>query len=87
MNHLWVVNSKYQKMSVLSMETLKKGDRVIYIGCSDDQVNWGSNDDPRKILIEGATYYVEKVETHNSHTKLHLRGIYCKFDSVLFKKL
>lgn len=81
------INSKYQKMSVLSMETLKKGDRVIYIGCSDVQVNWGSNGEPRKTLIEGATYYVEKVETHNLQTNLHLRGVYGKFNSVAFKKL
>ena len=70
------------------METLRKGDKVIYIGCSDEQVNWGAgNDDPRKTLIEGATYYVEKVETHSWHSKLHLRGVYGKFNSVSFKKL
>ena len=88
MNHLWVVNSKYQKMPILSMETLRKGDKVIYIGCSDEQVNLGAgNDDPRKTLIEGATYYVEKVETNSWHSKLHLRGVYGKFNSVAFKKL
>lgn len=75
-------------MPILSMETLRKGDRVIYIGCSDEQVSWGAgNDDPRKTLIEGATYYVEKVEVHTWHTKLHLRGVYGKFNSVAFKKL
>lgn len=87
MIHLWEVNSKYQKIPILLMETLRKGDKVIYIGCSDEQVNWGSNDDPRKTLIEGATYYVEKVETHSWHSNLHLRGVYGKFNSVAFKKL
>ena len=84
MNHLWEVNSKYQQLHVLQMEGLRKGDRVIYIGCSDEQVSWGAgNDDPRKTLIEGATYYVEKVEFHT----LHLRGVYGRFNSVSFKKL
>ena len=87
MTHLWEANSKYQQLHNLQMEGLRKGDRVIYIDCSDEQVNWESNDNPRKTLIEGATYYVEKVETHSSHTKLHLRGVYGKFNSVCFQKL
>lgn len=69
------------------METFRSGDSVKYIGTFDEQVQWGSNDDPRKVLFEGDTYYVEKVEVHSSHTKLHLRGIYGKFNSVSFKKV
>jgi hypothetical protein len=66
----------------------RKGDRVIYIGCTDEQVSWGaSNDDPRKLLIEGNIYQIEKVESHTWHTKLQLRGVYGKFNSVSFKKL
>ena len=70
------------------MENFKKGDRVIYIGTSDEQVRCGvGNDDPRNILIEGDIYQVEKVEEHSSHTKLTLRNIPGRFNSVSFKKL
>lgn len=69
------------------MENFRYGDHVIYIGCSQEQINWGGNDDPRKTLIEGAVYFVEKQEVHSQHTKLHLRGVYGKFNSVCFKKL
>lgn len=69
------------------MENFKKGDRVIYLGSDNTQVNWGSNDDPKNVLIEGDIYQVEKVEVHSWHTKLHLRGVQGKFNSVSFKKL
>lgn len=69
------------------MENFKKGDRVIYLGSSEEQVRWGSNDDPRKSLIEGDIYQIEKVEIHSWHTKLTLRGVPGKFNSVSFKKL
>lgn len=68
------------------MENFKRGDEVIYIGTTDEQVNWGRNDDPRGILFEGDRCYVEKVEVHSQHTKLTLQGIYGKFNSVSFKK-
>ena len=70
------------------MENFKKGDRVIYTGTSDEQIRWGAgNDDPRNVLIEGDIYQVEKVEEHSSHTKLTLRNIPGRFNSVSFKKL
>jgi len=69
------------------MENFRHGDKVIYLGCTQEQIRWGGNDDPSKILIEGAVYYVEKIEVHSSHTKLTLRGVYGKFNSVCFKKL
>jgi len=68
------------------MENFKKGDLVRYIGTSDAQVNWGANSDPRGVLIEGDCYHVEKVEVHSWHTKLYLRGIPGKFNSVSFEK-
>ena len=40
------------------MENFKHGDKVIYIGCTQDQINWGNNDDPRKILFENTAYFV-----------------------------
>lgn len=68
------------------MEDFKAGDRAIFIGCIDEQVSWGSNDDPRKVMIEGDIYTIKKVEPHSYHTKLYFRGIKGKFNSVCFKK-
>lgn len=69
------------------MGNFKAGDSVVYIGCIDEQVRWGNNDDPRGILIENQKYYVEKVEVHSHHTKLTLRGVYGRFNSVCFEKV
>lgn len=69
------------------MGNFKKGDYVKYIGCTQEQINWGNNDDPRRILFEGDTYYVESVEVHSQHTKLTLRGVFGKFNAVCFEKL
>jgi hypothetical protein len=63
----------------------KRGDVVHYIGCTQEQINWGSNDDPRKVLLENNPYYVERVEIHSQHTKILLRGIKGKFNSVCFE--
>ncbi len=69
------------------MENFRQGDKAIYLGCTQEQINWGGNDDPSKTLIEGAMYYVEKVEVRSQHTKLTLRGVSGKFNSVCFGKL
>lgn len=69
------------------MENFKTGDRVVYIGCNDEQVKWGNNDNPSGVLMENQKYYVDKVEVHSQHTKLTLRGIFGKFNSVSFKKV
>lgn len=60
-------------------------ERVIYIGTSDEQVRWGSNDDPRGVLQEGKEYEVEQAEVHSWHTKIKLVGIEGRFNSVSFK--
>lgn len=65
----------------------KIGDYVVYTGTTDSQVNWGANTDPRGILMENQKYYVEKVEIHSQHTKLTLRGISGRFNSVCFDKV
>ena len=69
------------------MENFRAGNLAKYIGCSQNQINWGSNDDPRGILIEGDLYYVEKVEIHSQHTKLTLRGVSGRFNSVCFERV
>lgn len=70
------------------MNNFRVGETVRFIGCSQEQVTWGSgNTDPKGILIIGDKYYVEKVEVHSYHTKLHLRGVIGKFNSICFEKL
>lgn len=69
------------------MENFRAGNYVKYIGCSKEQIAWGNNDDPNSVLFLNDIYYVEKVEVHSQHTKLTLRGIYGKFNSVCFEKL
>ena len=62
-------------------------DRVQYIGCSPEQINWGNNDDPSGLLEEGYVYHVSHVDIRSSHTKIMLKGIPGKFNSVCFQKV
>jgi len=60
--------------------------KVKYIGTSNDQVNWGGNDDPRGLLTEGNTYEILKTEVHSWHTKYYLKEFPDKkFNSVSFE--
>ena len=60
--------------------------KVKYTGASDDQVRWGSNDDPRKYLVEGEYYTLIKREEHPWHTKYILEEFpEKKFNSVCFE--
>lgn len=68
------------------MENFKVGDQVRYLGSTEEQVKWGSNNNPLGLLFEGDVYYVERVEVHSWHTKLTLRGVHGKFNSVCFEK-
>ena len=69
------------------MENFRAGETVKFIGCEKEQITWGNNDDPNLVLFVGDKYYVEKVEVHSYHTKLTLRGIYGRFNSVCFEKI
>lgn len=62
------------------------GDTVRFIGCSKEQILWGSNDDPNLLLFLNDFYYVERVEVHSQHTKIEIRGLPGKkFNSVCFE--
>jgi hypothetical protein len=63
---------------------MKIGDVVTYIGCTKEQINWGSNDNPTGILTEGKKYLISDVEIHSMHTKISLSGIVGKYNSVCF---
>lgn len=59
---------------------------VKYIGCSDAQTKWGSNDDPRDILVVGQYYNLLREEIHTWHTKYILTEFPdMKFNSVNFE--
>jgi len=65
------------------MEQLKPGDNVIFLGCSKEQQRWGNNDWPP--CIKDHVYIVTDVEVHSQHTKVSLKGMVGKFNSVCFK--
>ena len=69
------------------MENFRAGQTVKFIGCSKEQIAWGNNDDPNLVLFVGDKYYIEHVEVHSQHTKICLRGIVGKFNSVCFEKV
>jgi len=61
---------------------MNPGDRVQFIGCTKEQQLWGNNDWPPCILNE--VYILTDVEVHRQHTKVSLKGITGKFNSVCF---
>ena len=61
---------------------------VIYEGSDDEQVRWGSNDDPRGVLTEGDMYKVKYTEPHTWHTKYILYAFpNLRFNSVCFREV
>lgn len=61
--------------------------KVKYVGCSDEQANWGNNDDPRDILTEGEIYTLSDKEVHSWHTKYSIEGFKGQFNSVCFEEV
>jgi hypothetical protein len=66
---------------------IREGDYVKFSGCTREQINWGNNTDPNELLIHGGIYFVEQVIVKSSHTKLILRGVEGKFNSVCFERM
>jgi hypothetical protein len=66
---------------------IKKDDYVKFVGCTREQVQWGNNTDPENLLVPGGIYYVEEMIVKSSHSKLILRGVKGKFNSVCFECL
>ena len=61
------------------------GDKVRYLGCTDAQISWGSNSDPRKVLKIGKKYIISDIDVHSWHTKISLEGIVGKYNSACFE--
>ena len=70
----------------IKIEKYEAGDKVIFTECTQEQINWGTNDDPNEILTKDKIYVVSDVDIHSSHTKLTLDGIKGRFNSVCFNK-
>jgi len=64
---------------------MEKNNVVEYIGCSQEQIRWGNNDDPTLSLVVGKEYTIEKVDVHSQHTKIKLYNKVGWFNSVCFK--
>ena len=59
---------------------------LTYIGCSKEQIKWGSCDDPTAILVIGETYVINRTEVCSWHTKIELKEFLNKwFNSVCFE--
>ena len=75
------------KIPKFSYGEIKEGDFVKFVGCSKEQVAWGNNTDPEDLLVPGGVYFVQQMIVKSSHTKLILRGVEGKFNSVCFERL
>ena len=66
------------------MESIRVGDNVRFLGWTKEQVAWGNNDTPY-MLIRDRIYVITDVDIHRQHTKVQLKGILGKFNSVHFQ--
>ena len=62
-------------------------EKVTFDGATKEQIKWGSNDDPNKVLTVGQEYTIEKWKVHSWHTKVKLEGVDGWFNSVSFTAL
>jgi len=63
---------------------MKPGDNVRFLGWTKEQVNWGNNDTPH-MLIRDRVYTITDVDIHRQHTKVQIKGVLGKFNSVHFQ--
>jgi hypothetical protein len=70
-----------------SFREIREGDYVKFVGCTKEQINWGNNTDPNDLLVHGGIYFVQQMIIKSSHTKLILRGVEGKFNSVCFERM
>ena len=80
-----IYNLTWPNLGWAKMDRIRAGDTVKFIGCSSEQVAWGNNDDPNGMLFLGDKFHVEHVHVHSQHTKIELRGVRGKFNSVCFE--
>ena len=66
------------------MKRIIVGDNVRYLGYTKEQVKWGNNDTPYMLILD-RIYEVVDVDVHRQHTKVQLKGIVGRFNSVHFE--
>ncbi|MBC8437147.1 hypothetical protein H8D85_02365 [bacterium] len=66
---------------------MKVNDKVRYTNATDDQVNWGANDDPRELLHLNHDYTIRTVDVRSWHTKVQLKDVKGIFNSTHFVKV
>ena len=63
---------------------MKVGDNVRFLGWTKEQVNWGNNDTPY-MLFRDRVYTITDVDIHRQHTKVQIKGVVGRFNSVHFQ--
>ena len=66
------------------MEKIRVGSNVKYLGYTKEQVAWGGNDTPYMLILD-RIYEIVDVDVHRQHTKVQLKGIIGRFNSVHFE--
>lgn len=62
--------------------------KVKFLGSSDAQVSFSGHDDPRKYLVIGEIYELERKEVHTWHTEYYLKDFSgLDFNSVCFEEV
>jgi hypothetical protein len=83
---IWHTEDTSSLLVFFKMDKFDPGDFVYFIGCSKEQINWGSNDDPNELFEREKLYEIETVDIRSQHTKLTFKTIPGKFNSVCFSK-
>lgn len=60
------------------------GDNVKFLGYIKEQVLWGNNDTPSMLILDHV-YEIVDVDVRRQHTKVQLKDIDGKFNSVHFQ--
>jgi hypothetical protein len=60
------------------------GQKLKFIGCTPEQIQWGNCTDPAMLLNIGDVYTISKIEVHSWHTRLSFDGIEGEFNSTCF---
>jgi hypothetical protein len=66
------------------VNSIKKGDKAKFIGCSKEQIAWGNCDDTSHLILD-YIYTVDEVEVRSQHTKIKLVEKQGRFNSVCFE--
>jgi uncharacterized protein affecting Mg2+/Co2+ transport len=63
---------------------MKVGDNVRFLGWTKEQVAWGNNDTPYMLILD-RVYTITDVDVHHQHTKVQIKGVVGRFNSVHFQ--